>query len=92
MLISTALLLDSIISVIVYVLRQNCRAAGWRWDTKTVIIISIISIILYFQDLLWVPLSLVFVCKFLPDNMGKDGKLETNTYKVYTAKKLQKSL
>jgi hypothetical protein len=18
----------------VYVLRQNCRAAGWRWDTK----------------------------------------------------------
>jgi hypothetical protein len=23
-----------VISVIVYVLRQNCRAAGWRWDTK----------------------------------------------------------
>jgi hypothetical protein len=21
-----------VISVIVYVLRQNCRAAGWRWD------------------------------------------------------------
>jgi hypothetical protein len=34
MLICTALLLDSILSVIVYVLRQNCRAAGWRWDTK----------------------------------------------------------
>jgi hypothetical protein len=35
MLISIALLLDSIVlSVIVYVLRQNCRAAGWRWDTK----------------------------------------------------------
>jgi hypothetical protein len=23
-----------VLSVIVYVLRQNCRAAGWRWDTK----------------------------------------------------------
>jgi hypothetical protein len=22
------------LSVIVYVLRQNCRAAGWSWDTK----------------------------------------------------------
>jgi hypothetical protein len=35
MLISTALLLDStyILSVIVYVLRQNCRAAGW-WRVK----------------------------------------------------------
>jgi hypothetical protein len=22
-----------VISVIVYVLRQNCRAAGWRWDS-----------------------------------------------------------
>jgi hypothetical protein len=28
-----------VISVIVYVLRQNCRAAGWRWDS----IINIIS-------------------------------------------------
>jgi hypothetical protein len=25
-----------VISVIVYVLRQNCRAAGWRWDTKKI--------------------------------------------------------
>jgi hypothetical protein len=23
-----------VLSVIVYVLRQNCRAAGWRWDSK----------------------------------------------------------
>jgi hypothetical protein len=23
-----------VLSVIVYVLRQNCRAAGWRWDTN----------------------------------------------------------
>jgi hypothetical protein len=22
-----------VLSVIVYVLRQNCRAAGWRWDS-----------------------------------------------------------
>jgi hypothetical protein len=25
-----------LLSVIVYVLRQNCRAAGWRWDTRDV--------------------------------------------------------
>jgi hypothetical protein len=25
-----------VLSVIVYVLRQNCRAAGWRWDTKEI--------------------------------------------------------
>jgi hypothetical protein len=25
-----------VLSVIVYVLRQNCRAAGWRWDTKII--------------------------------------------------------
>jgi hypothetical protein len=24
-----------VLSVIVYVLRPNCRAAGWRWDTIT---------------------------------------------------------
>jgi hypothetical protein len=23
-----------VLSVIVYVLRQNCRAAGWRWDSR----------------------------------------------------------
>jgi hypothetical protein len=37
MLISTALLLDCNIRI-VYVLRQNCRAAGWRWDTKQITI------------------------------------------------------
>jgi hypothetical protein len=26
-----------VISVIVYVLRQNCRAAGWRWDSPILI-------------------------------------------------------
>jgi hypothetical protein len=25
-----------VLSVIVYVLRQNCRAAGWRWDTRII--------------------------------------------------------
>jgi hypothetical protein len=25
----------TVISVIVYVLRQNCRAAGWRWDSAS---------------------------------------------------------
>jgi hypothetical protein len=25
-----------VLSVIVYVLRQNCRAAGWRWDRKRI--------------------------------------------------------
>jgi hypothetical protein len=24
----------------VYVLRQNCRAAGWRWDTKKLMVLS----------------------------------------------------
>jgi hypothetical protein len=25
----------------VYVLRQNCRAAGWRWDTKNLKILDL---------------------------------------------------
>jgi hypothetical protein len=29
-----------VLSVIVYVLRQNCRAAGWRWDTKITILVT----------------------------------------------------
>jgi hypothetical protein len=40
MLISTALLLLIVLSVIVYVLRQNCRAAGWRWDTMKYVSVS----------------------------------------------------
>jgi serine/threonine protein kinase len=41
MLISTALLLEIVISVIMYVLRQNCRAAGWWRIIKIIIILAI---------------------------------------------------
>jgi hypothetical protein len=53
-----------------------------------------ISIILYFQNLLWVLLSVVkskFDSKFLTDNLIWIN-MATNIKEIYTAKKLQKSL
>jgi hypothetical protein len=59
----------------VYVLRQNCRAAGWRWDTKNYLELSVAMRNLWCLEKISILPFIISATGIVPQSLFKNLKI-----------------